>query len=272
LETSEVWSTISELKGESIMETTTVLPRQRQTPALRSFIPTTGRVNVGEVERWASVLAGGCLGVFGLNRGTLGGLALAGLGGYLMYRGLTGHCSAYQALDLNTADHRGTAGALGPQGLVVEKTITINRRPEELYQFWRHLENLPRFMAHLESVQETGPQRSHWVAKAPLGQSVQWDAEIVDELPNERIQWRSLEGADVDSAGWVSFRRAPEDRGTEVEVMLQYHPPAGRLGAVIARLFGEHPEQQLRDDLHRFKQMMEAGEVATTQGQPTYCG
>ena len=174
----------------------------------------------------------------------------------------------------------------------VKHAITINRASEELYRFWRDLQNLPRFMTHLESVQmteqmmsqtadqasgqatsqtlgrPTGDARSHWVAKAPAGTTVEWDAEITEDRPNELIAWRSLEGADVDSAGTVRFEEAPGARGTVVKLEMHYHPPAGALGAGIAKLFGEDPEWQVKEGLRRFKQLMEIGEVITTEGQP----
>jgi uncharacterized membrane protein len=143
----------------------------------------------------------------------------------------------------------------------VEKSITVNRLPEELYQFWRNFENLPRFMAHLDAVQATGEKRSHWRAKALAGMTVEWDAEIINDRPHELIAWRSVEGADVDNAGSVHFKRAPGGRGTEVKVEMRYIPPGGVIGATIAKLFGEEPEQQVGEDLRRFKQVMEAGEV-----------
>jgi uncharacterized membrane protein len=149
----------------------------------------------------------------------------------------------------------------------VEKAITINRSPEELYNFWRDFQNLPRFMKHLESVRVTGEGRSHWVAKGPAGTTVEWDAEIYQDRPNEVIAWRSLEDADVDHAGSVRFDRAPGDRGTIVRVKLNYSPPAGVIGATVAKLFGEDPEWQIKDDLRRFKQVIEAGEIITTEGQ-----
>ncbi|WP_160164567.1 SRPBCC family protein [Pedosphaera parvula] len=150
----------------------------------------------------------------------------------------------------------------------VEKSITINRPPEELYNFWHNFESLPRFMNHLISVKETGENRWHWIAKGPARFNVEWDAEIVDEKPNEYIAWRSLEGADVDNAGAVHFEPAPGGRGTVIRAVMDYRPPAGILGARFAKLFGEEPEMQLNVDLHRFKQMMETGEIPTTSGQP----
>jgi uncharacterized membrane protein len=174
----------------------------------------------------------------------------------------------------------------------VKQTIMINGAPEELYRFWRDLQNLPRFMKHLESVttkqmmRQTGAEqesvgatshpagrpigdgRSHWVAKAPAGTTVEWDAEITEDRPNELIAWRSLEGADVDSAGTVGFEQAPGGRGTVVKLEMHYQPPAGALGAGIAKLFGKDPEWQVKEALRRFKQLIEIGEVITTEGQP----
>jgi uncharacterized membrane protein len=148
----------------------------------------------------------------------------------------------------------------------VHKSVTIKRLPETVYQFWRQLENLPRFMYHLQEVRATGDRRSHWVAKAPAGQEVEWDAEIVEERPNEALVWRALPGSDIQHEGSVRFKPAPADRGTEVEVQLQYDAPGGSAGAFIATLFGEEPTQQIRDDLRRLKQVMETGEVLLSDG------
>jgi uncharacterized membrane protein len=147
------------------------------------------------------------------------------------------------------------------RGIRVRKAITINRSPEEAYRFWRDFENLPWFMAHLESVRVIDERRSRWKARAPLGASVEWEAEIVEDRPNELIAWRSLEGADVPNSGRVRFVPAPGGRGVEVQVELRYDPPAGIVGATIARLFGEEPSVQVNGDLGRFKQVMEIGEV-----------
>ncbi|HVF91960.1 MAG TPA: SRPBCC family protein, partial [Blastocatellia bacterium] len=146
-------------------------------------------------------------------------------------------------------------------GLAYAQAITIRRPAEELYRYWRDFGKLPQFMEHLESVQVLDERRSHWVAKAPAGTSVEWDAEITEDRPNELISWRSVEGSDVENFGSVRFVRAPGDRGTEVWVEVEYNPPAGALGAAIAKLFGEAPEQQIKGDLFRFKQVMETGEV-----------
>jgi uncharacterized membrane protein len=149
--------------------------------------------------------------------------------------------------------------------LDVTKAITINQPPETVYQFWRDFQNLPRFMQHLQSVEVKDDGRSHWKTRAPAGATVEWDAEIVDDQPNQLIAWRSVEGADVDNAGTVQFTSAPGGRGTEVRVQLRYQPPGGAIGATIVntigKLFGESPDQQVYDDLRALKQVLETGEV-----------
>jgi uncharacterized membrane protein len=146
----------------------------------------------------------------------------------------------------------------------VRKAITILRSPAELYSFWRNFENLPRFMYHLDFVRRIDDRRSHWRAKGPAGLKVEWDAEIVEDRPNELIAWRSLPNADVPNWGSVRFVRAPADQGTEVHVDLNYEPPGGPLAATIAKLFGEEPKQQVSGDLRRLKQLMEAGEIVVS--------
>ena len=148
----------------------------------------------------------------------------------------------------------------------VRRSVTLNRSREDVYAFWRDFENLPRFMQHLEHVEVTGDRTSHWVAKGPAGKQVEWDAEIVQDTPNEAISWSAVKNAEVPNSGSVRFRTAPADRGTIVQVELQYDPPAGAAGAAFAKLFGEEPSQQIRDDLRRFKQVMETGEVVRSDG------
>lgn len=145
----------------------------------------------------------------------------------------------------------------------------VNRSPRECYEAWRRLEDLPRTMSHLIEVREIDEKRSHWIARGPAGGRIEWDAEIVDDVPGERIAWRSLPGADVPNAGTVRFEAAPGGRGTILRVHLQYHPKGGEFVATIATLTGRAPDAQLREDLRRFKQMLEAGEVASTEGQPS---
>ena len=158
----------------------------------------------------------------------------------------------------------------GLKEMKVEKTVTIqNKSAEELYRFWHDFENLPTFMQHLKSVTVINETRSHWVAKAPLGNSVEWDADIITDQENQLITWKSVAGADIANSGFVQFKSAPANRGTEVKVVMEYSLPGGGLTSAIAKLLGEEPEQQVREDLRHFKMLMEAGEIATTEGQPT---
>ena len=158
------------------------------------------------------------------------------------------------------AESSAARGASRP-GIEVREQITIGKPPEELYRFWRDFQNLPRFMEHLESVRVLDDRRSRWTARAPAGKRVEWEAEITTDVPNERISWRSVGEADVPNFGTVRFLRAPGDRGAEVQVELRYDPPGGKLGAVVAKLFGEEPSLQVKSDLRRLKQVMETGEV-----------
>ena len=164
-------------------------------------------------------------------------------------------------------------GLLTADGAVrVSRSIAINREPADVYRFWRDVENLPRFMYHLQSVRSMGSGRSHWVTSAPGGASVEWDAEIVVDHPNELIAWRSVEGSEVDNAGTVRFERRPGGRGTIVRVELEYRPPGGIAGAAIASLFNQSPQQQLYDGLRRLKQVLETGEVVRAAGAPSGTG
>src|SRR4029078_9942032 len=157
---------------------------------------------------------------------------------------------------------REKTGALrGCRGGNVLESATINRSIEELYRFWRNLENLPQFMRHLDSVEKVTDTISHWKAKGPGGTTVEWNAEIYNEEPSKLIAWRSIEGSDVVSAGSVNFDNAGPGRGTRGTVNLQYSPPGGKIGARIARLFGRDAATEIREDLRRFKQLVEAGEV-----------
>ncbi|MCC5598889.1 SRPBCC family protein [Nostoc favosum] len=219
----------------------------------------TNQPEASEVERWASLIGGGAMVLMGLRQGSLRGALTALAGGGLVYQGATKQSTiqkAQEAIGLN-------------QPIKVEKTVTINKSAEELYRFWHDFENLPTFMKHLKSVKVHNEKRSHWIANAPLGNSVEWDADILEDRENEFISWASVEGADVDNSGFVRFKKAPGDRGTEVKVVLEYNPPGGALAATVAKLFGEEPEQQIGDELRRFKMLMEAGEIATTEGQPS---
>lgn len=226
-----------------------IVPNQPQTSNEAS--------SVTDAERWATLIGGGAMVLFGLKQGSLRGALTALAGGGLLYRGVTAQTGIQDAIGMN-------------QSIKVEKTVTIsNKSPEELYQFWRNFENLPYFMKHLKHVSVINNTRSHWIASAPMGGSVEWDAEIINDQENRLIAWASVEGADIDNSGFVRFQRAPQGRGTEVKVVIEYNPPGGVVGDAIAKLFGEQPQQQIGDELRRFKMLMEAGEMATTEGQPS---
>ena len=224
--------------------------------------------NVNETERWASVIGGGTLVAFGLAKRDWTGMGLAAFGGGLLWRGATGHCDLYQALGINTArprNARGTGRHVSVPyelGIRVDDTIRVHKPAAELYRFWRRLENLPRFMDHLESVNIIDDRKSHWIAVGPAGSRVEWHAEIINDLENRIIGWRSLEGSEVDNAGSVSFHALPSGNSTDVNVSLQYNPPAGELGAAVAKLFGQDPRKQVRNDLKCFKQLMEQGSMS----------
>jgi uncharacterized membrane protein len=222
----------------------------------------TPQVNVSDPERLLSVIGGGALVLYGLRR-SLGHLALMLGGGALIYRGLSGHCDVYQALGVNTKQHElGTA-------VTLEAIVTVNKPAAAVYDFWRHLENHPRFVKHLQSVQSMGDKRSHWVARVPMQGHIEWDAEIVEERQNALLSWRSLAGADVENSGTVRFHELPNNRGTEVRVKLHYAPPGGVAGAALGKLLKTLTVRQLQEDLRRFKQIVETGEVATTADQPS---
>ncbi|MBD2257514.1 SRPBCC family protein [Pseudanabaena sp. FACHB-2040] len=212
----------------------------------------------GDLERWASVIGGGAMVLMGLQQRSLRGVLTALAGGGLVYQGASNKSTLKQVEEAVGID----------KAIRVEKTVTINRPASELYNFWHNFENLPRFMRHLESVTVLDGNRSHWVSKAPLDNRVEWDAEVVTDEPDHLIAWRSLDGADIENSGFVRFQPATGNRGTEVKVVMEYSPPGGALTAAIAKLFGEEPEQQIGDELARFKQLMEVGEIATTEGQP----
>jgi uncharacterized membrane protein len=219
-----------------------------------------GGRNMAQAERWCSIVAGAGLAAYGLTRKKGAGWMLAGLGTLLVRRGLTGHCHTYELLRINTAgtgsDTRRVLGGGG--GINVDESITINRPIEELYRFWRNLENLPRVMPHLRSVEKINDTFSRWRAEGPGGSVMEWNAEIINEVPNQVIGWRSVEGSDVVSAGSVNFDDAGPGRGTRVRVRLQYSPPGGKVGAVVAKLMGRDPATEIREDLSRFKALVES--------------
>jgi uncharacterized membrane protein len=225
--------------------------------------------NVGEAERWISLIGGSSLVAYGLARRNSSGFGLAALGGSLLWRGATGHCPMYETLGVTTSERgygKGTGSRAGVPyelGIRVDEEVQINKPIAEVYAFWRDLSNLPRFMDHLECVKVINDRLSHWEAKGPAGITVDWDAEIVNDIPGRLIGWRSLEGSDVDNGGSVRFESTDTGAGTIVRISMQYNPPAGQLGEWVARMFGENPKKTIAEDLQRFKELMETGNVSS---------
>jgi uncharacterized membrane protein len=209
------------------------------------------RMKRDKVQAWASLVTGATLVGYGVSRHSGRGYALAALGGGLLVCGADGWRSAYRDLRPPFA-----------RGLKIKKSIVVNRTPEQCYRFWRQLDNLPRIFNHIKSIHTLDDRQSHWKAEAVSGHSIEWDAQIVSDIENEMIGWRSLEGSEMDTAGSVRFERTriPGGRGTTVRVTLKYHPPGGALAAVLMQLLGRSPAKQLEDDLRRFKEIMEKPE------------
>jgi uncharacterized membrane protein len=215
-------------------------------------------------------LGGAVLVSYGVKKRSRGGTLLAIAGGELIYCGTTGYSPLFRALGLTPLEESlGKSVSIPYQhGIRVDKSITVDKPREEVFAFWRNLENLPRFMQHVHSVTTLDEKRSHWIVRGPSCKIVEWDAEIINEQPNELIAWRSIPSSDVDCAGSVLFKPAPGGRGTEVLLELQYIPPGGAIGAALAKLMGENPANQIKEDLRRFKQLMETGEISTIECQP----
>ncbi|HEX8324687.1 MAG TPA: SRPBCC family protein [Tepidisphaeraceae bacterium] len=231
-------------------------------------LPAVRATNISDGERAVSVAAGAIVALMGLKRGTLPGFIAAGVGGALIYRGVTGHCHAYQALGVSTANED---DALDEHGIHIAQSFIINRPVAELYAFWRDFENLPRIMTHLESVQVLDGDGTHsrWVAKGHglLSKRLEWDARITADEPNRVIAWRSLPGASVQNDGRITFGQALGDRGSQVHVSMSYVPPGGRVVHWVASLLGQNPKRVVREDLRNFKRLMELGELPTINGQ-----
>lgn len=234
--------------------------RRRERRELR----TQGRtpyVNVGRVERALSVMLGGLLTTYALRKRGPRGAGAAVAGAFALYRGLSGNCTAYSAMGINTADEAAmgeVAEVDHDKSIDVRHSIEVARPAQELYDVWRDFSNLPHFMPHLQRVDVLSDSKSHWVTKGPIGTTVEWDAEIVDERPGEWIAWQSVEPAQVPNNGTVLFRETGDDT-TEIFVTLEAQPPAGRLGDLVARMFGRSPDRQVRVALDRFKEMAESG-------------
>jgi uncharacterized membrane protein len=224
-------------------------------------------VNLHTLERYLSAAGGAYLTICGVRRGFRGGSLHMLIGAELMRRALSGHSYTYQAFGVRTAP-QGAESVPYEQGVHVQLAFTIAKPRNEVYAFWRRFSNLPRVMRYLTSVDEREGGVTRWTMKGPMGMQVHWDAEIVTDVENEKIAWRSLPESQVASAGTVQFKDAPGHRGTEVRIHLQYCPPAGYVGAYGAKLFGRDARSAIEADCWRLKQYLETGEIATTEGQP----
>jgi len=231
-------------------------------------------INVPRSERSVSVMGGSILTVAGVvvalaKRNPVGAL-LALLGGGLVYQGMTGHSPLYQVMGNNRAVRTNpeTVSVPHEQGEHIVAVVTIDRPVEELYTIWRNFQNLPNIMSYIEKAEVIDDTHSRWTVKAPAGMMVSWDAEIINEVKNQVIGWRSLNNAQVANAGSVRFRPAPYGKGTEMRVTLEYVAPGQKLGVAVAKWLGQNPEQQLQDDLERFKMYIESGAFVPFSPQP----
>jgi uncharacterized membrane protein len=226
------------------------------------------KINVSKPERWISAAIGAGLIFYGIKKRSRTGSLLALAGGNLVLRGALGRSFLYQAMGINTAAKmKNLEQAMAKGSFKVEKSIAVDRSPEEIYRFWRNFENLPRVMRHLKAVRNIDDHRSHWVAKTPAGIEIEWDAEITDERENRKIAWRSLENAEIKNNGVVIFEPISDGRATELRVYLEYEPPAGKAGKAFAKLFGKVPDKIIDEDLRRFKSLMETGEAAVSSAR-----
>lgn len=253
-------------------------------PTTRTVVPLVG---ARELVHAAGLLTSRRKSIWAWTRVAGDAMDLASLGVAIAHRsgrrrrrlvGVTGAVVGITVVDLLTAVQATRAkrigsamavrGLYGGGSMELTATTTIRKPPPKVYAFWRDLDNLPTFMAHLEQIRATGDRTSHWSASAPFGKNVEWDAEIVDEAPGERISWRSTGNADVPNAGTVRFVPAPDGVSTEVHIVMSYDVPGGAVGKAVAKYFGEEPHQQLDDDLRRLKQVLETGQVVRSEGAP----
>ncbi len=221
-------------------------------------------VNVSDMERILSAGGGAAIAFYGLTRNSFCGAALTAVGGMLLHRGISGYCPAYGALEIDTADPEKKAG------IRISETMTIKRPRQEVYAFWRDFEKLPRFMRHIESVEIVDDRHSQWRLRLPKGLgTISWESEITKEQPNEYIAWQSLPKAAVHNTGKVAFTDAPGERGTEINIVVEFRPPAGQLGRTAAGLVNPAFSKMIRQDIRRVKSFMETGEIPTIEGQPS---
>ena len=236
------------------------------TTAYPSDFEHSSATSVEQLQRWGALAAAAAVIGYGVSRRSVPGLMLAAGAAPLAYRGVTGRWPAgLESLVPSSGDTREALS--GPRGIYVRESVRLECPVDEVYRFWSRLENLPTFMENLAAVTDLGGGRSHWVARGPGGVRVEWDAEVINEIQNKVLAWKSLPGGDVVSAGSVIFGPARgHDSGTQLTVTLQYEPPAGKFGKLVASAFGREPSQTIREALRRLKQLLEAGEIAKAAG------
>ncbi|WP_224995695.1 YgaP-like transmembrane domain [Cesiribacter sp. SM1] len=232
---------------------------------LEPEITGSSHINVGTTERIVSVAAGAALLYLGFKKFSITNVLLGITGASFVHRGLTGHCGVNDMIGRNTASREGVP-------VVVKKSVTIGKPREEVYSYWRKLENLPNFMKHITHVEplDAGGKRYHWQMEVPkLGNKFDWEAEIVEETANERILYRTYNGSDVSQSGEITFRDAPGGRGTELHATIKYYAPEGYVGGGVAKMLNPAIESVVHEDMRRFKHLMETGEIPTIEGQPS---
>ncbi len=223
-------------------------------------------INVSQTERLVSVVLGGALATYGLTRSSLGEGVLAVLGGgALLHRGVTGHCKAYEMLGRRQVDEDERELVAAPQA---EASVTIGKTAAELHKVWSDPATLPQIMGHFAAMKPSGEGRTRWSVQGPLGTHVEWDTHVTEETPG-LIAWRSVEGGSMGSEGWVRFRAAPGDRGTEVTLQMSFDPPGGLVGNALVKLLGAPTDMLIRAALRRFKSLVETGEIATLEHNPS---
>lgn len=224
--------------------------------------------NVPRNERIVTGVAGALLGAWGIHHGGVSGLIGAAAGAVLLARSVTGHCPMYAQYGTGDEERELAQRQGWTTAATVTATVTIAKPRDVLYRHWRDLTNFGDLMSHVERVEVIDERRSHWVVNAPMGQTIEFDSTLTEDIEGRRIAWEAEESAAVRNCGWVEFRDAPGDRGTEVRLFIAYEPPGGELGRIAARFLREEPGHQARDDLQKFKQLMETGQVSTSQNRP----
>ena len=227
-------------------------------------------VNVGQLERAASLIVGSALVLHGFRKRSFGPLALAALGCDLIYRGTTGYCKLYETLDVSTASDNPTKDRVSDDAAEVERAITIGKSPQELYDFWRNPQNLAKINAHFADVTPLeGDELTHWRVHSPIDRTIEWDSEVTEELPGQKLSWKSRPGTELPNDGSVQFQPAPGDRGTEVRVRFRFELPLGAAGKKLAKSLDFVPGAIAQESLRRFKSLVETGEIPTLSHNPS---